>query len=121
MAELIDPIGMSLRIILECEEDRVPPIGARLSERLSRSAPTVSRMVDRMTRDGLVSTDPRRRLILSPQGRRQATAVLRKHRLAEVLLVRMLGVPYEQAHAEADQLQHAMSERAEAVLYERLG
>ncbi|MBM2614844.1 metal-dependent transcriptional regulator [Actinoplanes sp. LDG1-06] len=112
---------MSLRIILECEEDRVPAIGARISERLDRSAPTVSRMVDRMVRDGLVQVDPRRRLLLSARGRRIATAVLRKHRLAEVMLVSELGVPYEQAHAEADRLQHAIGDRVESHLFARLG
>ncbi|MCY1138091.1 metal-dependent transcriptional regulator [Actinoplanes sp. Pm04-4] len=121
MAELIDPIGMSLRIILECEEEGVPPIGARLAQRLGRSAPTVSRMIERMTRDGLVVIDARRRLELTVAGRRRATSVLRKHRLAEVLLVRELGVPYEQAHAEADRFQHALTDRAESLLYDRLG
>jgi DtxR family transcriptional regulator, Mn-dependent transcriptional regulator len=119
--DLIDPVEMALRVLLECEEEQVPPQGARITERLGRSAPTVSRAVDRMERQGLLRVGPARRLLLSALGRRRAVAVLRKHRLAEVLLTQELGVPWAQAHDEADRMQHVLSERAETLIFRRLG
>lgn len=112
---------MYLRIILECEEEGVPPLSARIVERLGRSAPTVHMGIDRMKQQRLITVDERRRLILTRTGRPLAVAVLRRHRLAEVLLVRVLNVPYGQAHGEADRLQDALSDRVEPLLFRKLG
>ena len=115
-------IEMYLRIILECEEERVPPISARIAERLGRSLPTVHKNVNRLKALGLVGAgEDDRHLVLSRAGRRLATAVMRKHRLAELLLVRILAVPYGQAHNEANRLQHVLSEQVERHLYRALG
>jgi DtxR family Mn-dependent transcriptional regulator len=119
--DLISPIDMYLRVILECEEEHVPPMNARIAERLGRSLPTIHKAIDRMTRQRLIVVEPDRRLSLTRTGRQRAIAVLRKHRLAEVLLVRRLGVPYEQAHTEANRLQDVMGERAEGYIFRALG
>ncbi|WP_432197127.1 metal-dependent transcriptional regulator [Streptomyces sp. bgisy027] len=113
MSRLIDTTEMYLRTLLELEEDGVVPLRARIAERLDQSGPTVSQTVARMERNGLLRVAGDRHLELSDEGRRLATRVVRKHRLAECLLVDVLGLEWEQAHAEACRWEHVMSEAAE--------
>jgi DtxR family Mn-dependent transcriptional regulator len=94
---------------------------ARIAERLSQSGPTVSQTVARMERDGLVVVSGDRHLELTPAGRDIATRVMRKHRLAECLLVQVLGLPWEEVHPEACRWEHVMSESVERRLLEVLG
>ena len=84
---LIDTTEMYLRTIFELEEEGVVPLRARIAERLAQSGPTVSQTVARMERDGLLHVAGDRQLSLSDVGRTLATRVMRKHRLAECLLV----------------------------------
>ena len=101
MSDLIDTTEMYLRTIFELEEEGIAPMRARIAERLGQSGPTVSQTVARMERDGLVSLDKERHLELTVSGRSAATRVMRKHRLAECMLVEMLKMPWEEVHAEA--------------------
>ena len=96
------------------------PCGARIAERLGQSGPTVSQTVARMERDGLVSLDKERHLELTVSGRSAATRVMRKHRLAECMLVEMLKMPWEEVHAEACRWEHVMSDAVELRLLEIL-
>lgn len=113
MTELIDTTEMYLRIILELEEEGATPMRARIVERLAHSGPTVSQTIARMERDGLVSVAEDRHLVLTPEGRLLATRVMRKHRIAERLLVDILGLELEYAHDEACRWEHVISERVE--------
>src|SRR5262249_11900189 len=88
-----------------------------IAERVAQSGPTVSQTVARMERDGLVSVATDRHLELTDEGRRLATRVMRKHRLAECLLVEVIGLEWEQAHAEACRWEHVMSEAVERRLF----
>ena len=97
MNDLVDTTEMYLRTILELEEEGVPPLRARIAERLHQSGPTVSQTVARMERDGLLTVENDRHLLLTEEGRVAAVAVMRKHRLAELLLVNVIGMPYEEA------------------------
>ena len=99
MNDLVDTTEMYLRTILELEEEGVPPLRARIAERLHQSGPTVSQTVARMERDGLLTVEGDRHLHLTDLGRGHAVSVMRKHRLAELLLVNVIGMPYEEAHA----------------------
>ncbi|MGV7591903.1 metal-dependent transcriptional regulator, partial [Mycobacterium kansasii] len=81
--------------IYELEEEGVVPLRARIAERLEQSGPTVSQTVQRMERDGLVRVAGDRHLELSEKGRQLAIAVMRKHRLAERLLVDVIGLQWE--------------------------
>lgn len=112
---------MYLRTVLELEMADVAPLRARLRERLEHSAPAVSETVHRLTTDGLLEMDGDRRLSLTPDGRRVAEAVLRKHRLAEQLLVTLLGVGDAQAHTEACNWEHVISDDVEQRLRAKLG
>lgn len=119
--DLIDTTEMYLRTILELEEEGITPLRARIAERLHQSGPTVSQTVNRMERDGLVTVEGDRHLQLTDLGRQTAVAVMRKHRLAELLLVNVIGLPYEEAHEEACRWEHVMSESVEQRVYELLG
>src|ERR1700744_2948303 len=118
---LIDTTEMYLRTIFELEEEGVVPLRARIAERLTQSGPTVSQTVARMERDGLVHVAGDRHLTLSDHGRTLATRVMRKHRLAECLLVGVIKLPWEEVHIEACRWEHVISESVEQRLYELLG
>jgi DtxR family Mn-dependent transcriptional regulator len=119
--DLIDTTEMYLRTIFELEEDGIVPLRARIAERLHQSGPTVSQTVARMERDGLLTVEGDRHLQLSDEGRALATAVMRKHRLAECLLVDVIGLDYADVHEEACRWEHVMSDAVERKLLSLLG
>jgi DtxR family Mn-dependent transcriptional regulator len=121
MSDLIDTTEMYLRTIYELEEEGIVPLRARIAERLSQSGPTVSQTVARMERDGLVVVSSDRHLEFTPQGRWEAVRVMRKHRLAECLLMDVIGMPWEDVHDEACRWEHVMSDAVERRLVELLG
>ncbi|MER2134781.1 MAG: metal-dependent transcriptional regulator [Arthrobacter sp.] len=121
MTDLIDTTEMYLRTILELEEENIVALRARIAERLRHSGPTVSQTVGRMERDGLVVVSGNRQLELTELGRRRATEVMRKHRLAERLLADVIGLDWAYVHDEACRWEHVMSERVERRLYDLLG
>ena len=110
-----------LETIFELEEAGIPPMRARIVERLGVSAPSVSETVARLEREGYLVLDPDRRMRLTETGRKYATSMVRRHRLAERLLVDVLKVPWHQVHEEACRLEHAISENLEHHLVELLG
>ena len=120
VADLIDTTEMYLKTILELEEDGVTPLRARIVDRFGHSGPTVSQTVARMERDGLLHVMGDRRLELTDTGRAHATEVLRKHRLAERLLLDVIGMEWAQVHDEACRWEHVMSDAVEARLEELL-
>jgi DtxR family Mn-dependent transcriptional regulator len=117
---LIDTTEMYLRTVFELEEEGIVPLRARIAERLSQSGPTVSQTVARMERDGLLRVEGDRQLALSATGRTLATRVMRKHRLAECLLVDVIGLPWEEVHIEACRWEHVISDSVERRLVELL-
>ena len=118
---LIDTTEMYLRTVFELEEEGIVPLRARIAERLAQSGPTVSQTVARMERDGLLHVAGDRQLALTDAGRTLATRVMRKHRLAECLLVSVIQMPWEEVHIEACRWEHVISESVELRLYELLG
>jgi len=113
---LIDTTEMYLRTVFELEEEGIVPLRARIAERLHQSGPTVSQTVARMERDGLLRVENDRHLVMTAEGRRLATHVMRKHRLAERLLVDVIGLPWEDVHIEACRWEHVISEAVEQRL-----
>ena len=120
MNDLVDTTEMYLRTIYDLEEEGVVPLRARIAERVEQSGPTVSQTVARMERDGLVQVAGDRHLELTEKGRQLAVSVMRKHRLAERLLVDVIGLPWEEVHAEACRWEHVMSEDVERRLVQVL-
>jgi DtxR family transcriptional regulator, Mn-dependent transcriptional regulator len=119
--DLIDSTEMYLRTVLELEEEGIPALRARLSERLGLSAPSVSEGVARLEEQGLLTLAEDRTVGLTGEGRARAEQVMRKHRLAERLLVDVLGVEREHVHEEACRWEHVISDRVEDKLIEFLG
>ncbi len=120
MSDLIDTTEMYLRTVYELVEEGITPLRARIAERLHQSGPTVSQTVARMERDGLLTVEGDRHLQLTDEGLRLATRVMRKHRLAERLLIDVIGLDWELVHEEACRWEHVMSETVERRLLELL-
>lgn len=92
-----------------------------LSERLGISAPSVTDMAQRMMNEGLVDYQKYRGVRLTGDGERIALHVVRRHRLIELFLVRELDYPLADVHAEAEALEHAVSDRFIDALAAKLG
>jgi DtxR family Mn-dependent transcriptional regulator len=114
------PVEEYLETMLSLSEEGIPVIQARLAERLGRSAPSVSEMLDRLREDGYVEREGRR-LSLTESGQALAEKVVRKHRLAERLLVDVIGLEWRKVHREAGRWEHVISDDVEARLVELLG
>jgi len=113
MSPVIDTTEMYLRTVYELMEEGVTPLRARIAERMQHSGPTVSQTVSRMERDHLLTVHEDRRILLSDKGEQIAVQVMRRHRLAELLLVDVLGIDWAQAHEEACKWEHVISARVE--------
>lgn len=96
-------------------------IGARLAERLGVSAPTVTATLKRMEKSGLVQHGPRREVHLTPHGREVAEDAVRRHALAERLMTDVLKMSWHEAHEESHGIEHAMTRKLEARLFQVLG
>ncbi len=92
-----------------------------LAERLGVTPGSVSGMVRKLTELGLVEHEPYRGVRLTGQGRRVALEVLRHHRLLELFLAEELGMSWDRVHAEAEVLEHVISEDLEQLISARLG
>jgi DtxR family Mn-dependent transcriptional regulator len=108
-----NPTGTYLRIIYELEEVGIVPRRVRIRERTAQTAATVGQAVARMVRDGLVIDGVERRVEFTEIGYARAVAVVRKQRLAECLLVNVIGLDRERGHVEACLWQHVISDNVE--------
>jgi len=104
---------------LESSEERVTT--SALAGRMGVSAPSATAMTKRLAELGLVERAPYRGVALTDEGRRGALEVLRHHRLLERYLVDRLGLSLDEVHAEAELLEHALSEELEAKIDAELG
>ncbi|MCI0437911.1 MAG: metal-dependent transcriptional regulator [Chloroflexi bacterium] len=92
-----------------------------VDEGLGTSLPSVGGMIRRMVREKLVENTPGKDFLLTSSGRIAAESILRRHRLAERMVVDLLGVELQMAHIEAHRLEHAISPVLEKQIVERLG
>ena len=104
---------------LESSGERVTT--SALAERMGVSAPSATAMTKRLDELGLVERVPHRGVALTESGRLGALEVLRHHRLLERYLVDRLGLALDEVHAEAELLEHALSEELEAKIDAELG
>lgn len=81
-----------------------------LAEELDRSAASVTNMIKNLADQGLVSHEPYRGVRLTPDGRRAALRIIRRHRVIETYLIERLGYTWDGVHAEAERLEHAASD-----------
>ncbi len=92
-----------------------------LAERLGITPGSVSAMLKRLGELGVISHVPYRGVRLTEDGRRIALEVIRHHRLLESYLAEALGMPWDRVHAEAEVLEHVISEDLEALIAAKLG
>jgi DtxR family Mn-dependent transcriptional regulator len=114
------PVEEYLETIFALEEEGIPVIQARLAERLGKAAPSVSEMLDRLEADDLIVRSSRQ-ITMTAKGAELAQGVVRKHRLAERLLVDIIGLDWDKAHLEAGRWEHVISDDVEDRLVVLLG
>jgi DtxR family transcriptional regulator, Mn-dependent transcriptional regulator len=105
-----------LEIMYWLEEARLPMTGANVARAMHLSPPTVHEMIGRLENDGYVTRADDKSLVFTDDGREQARAMVRRHRMIERFLTDVLGIPWDEVHEEAERLEHAMS----PVLEERM-
>jgi DtxR family transcriptional regulator, Mn-dependent transcriptional regulator len=98
-----------------------PVATSALAERLGVSPGAVSLMLKRLADDGLARYRPYHGAALTPAGERVALEVMRHHRLLESYLAEVLGMPWDRVHAEAEVLEHYISEELEELIAAALG
>lgn len=92
-----------------------------VDEGMGTSLPSVGGMIRRMVREGLLENTPQKDVVLTTLGRKSAESIVRRHRLAERLVVDLLGLDLHLAHIEAHRLEHAISPVLERKIVESLG
>jgi DtxR family Mn-dependent transcriptional regulator len=105
--------------ILESEGERV--LSSKLADYLGVTRPTVTQTVQRMSAAGYVQPGEGKELMLTPEGRKRAEAIVRRHRLLERWLCDGLGLDWADAHVEASRLEHSISPLVEERLAKLLG
>ena len=98
-----------------------PVSTSALAERLGITPGSVSAMLKKLDELGLVMHEPYRGVRLTPAGRRVALEVIRHHRLLELFLAETLEMPWDRVHAEAEVLEHVISEELEQLIAAKLG
>ncbi|MDA2966573.1 MAG: metal-dependent transcriptional regulator [Actinomycetota bacterium] len=106
--------------IFELHEDDLDVIQARIAERLQVSRASVSQMIEKMNKAGLVVAE-NSRITLTVKGQNLAQQVVRRHRLAERFLTDILGLSWADAHQEAGKWEHVISNDVEVAMNRVLG
>ena len=109
-----------LEEIKRLEEDGDRITATVLARILDVSLPSASEMLKRLAGEGYLSREKGGTILLTPDGRRLAHTMLRRHRLVECLLVQKLGMPWHEVHGEAHRIEHAISARVEEAMAKAL-
>jgi DtxR family Mn-dependent transcriptional regulator len=109
-----------LEAIFELGEEGQRILQARVGERLGLAAATVSEGVKRLVSDGFVTVDQGRELHLTEEGRGLAETLVRRHRLAERMLVDILGIPWHLCHEQAEDWEKVMTPEVERAILDKL-
>jgi len=124
-ANLTEPLSEAvqhyLREVYKLEAAGTRATTSTVAQAMEVSAASASVMLKRLAALDLVEHVPYRGVVLTERGRRVALEVIRHHRLLERYLAETLGVPLDQVHAEADRLEHALSEELEQRIDALLG
>src|SRR5258708_4160031 len=110
------------KAIYSLESRHDEPVSTKtLAERLEITPGSVSAMLRRLEELGLITHEPYRGVRLTKAGRRIALEVIRHHRLLESYLAEVLGMPWDRVHAEAEVLEHVLSDDLEELIAAKLG
>ncbi len=94
---------------------------ANIARAMRLSAPTVHEMIGRLEREGYITRGTDRVIGFTPSGRMHAEHVVSRHRMIERFLTDVVGVPWDDVHEEAEQVEHAMTPRFEAYIRRAIG
>jgi DtxR family Mn-dependent transcriptional regulator len=109
-----------LEEIKRLEEDGERITATVIAGILEVSLPSASEMLKRLASEGYLRREKTGAIVLTPEGRRLAHTMLRRHRLIECLLVKQLGMAWYEVHSEAHRLEHALSARVEEAMAKAL-
>jgi DtxR family Mn-dependent transcriptional regulator len=109
-----------LEEIKRLEEDGERITATVLAGILDVSLPSASEMLKRLASEGYLTRERGGAILLTPEGRRLAHTVLRRHRLVERLLTDKLGMSWFEVHSEAHKIEHAVSARVEEAMAKAL-
>jgi len=110
------------KAIYALSRDRPGPVlNGEVAERLGVTPATATSMLKKLGGLGLVDYLPYRGVTLTPAGEKVALEVIRHHRLIEAYLSEALGMPDDMVHAEAEVLEHHISEQLEELIAAKLG
>lgn len=104
--------------ILESDERATTSI---IAERMGIASPSVTAMIKKLAAFNLVSHEPYQGVTLTRTGKKTALEIVRHHRLIELYLAEALGVPWDEVHDEAEELEHVISESLEDRISAALG
>ena len=110
-----------LKEIYALEQDHKQVTTSMLAERFGYSPATITGMLKKLASRSWVDYAPYQGVSLTETGRKIALGVIRRHRLLETYLVQELNVPWERVHAEAERMEHTLSEYMEERIDEALG
>jgi DtxR family Mn-dependent transcriptional regulator len=109
-----------LEEIKRLEEDGERITATIVARTLDVSLPSASEMLKRLASEGYLVREKGGTIELTPEGRRLAHTMLRRHRLVECLLVDRLGMAWHEVHGEAHKIEHAISARVEEAMAKAL-
>ena len=109
-----------LEAVFELEEEGRQILQARIGERLGLAPATVSEGVKRLIADGFLEIHGTRDIFLTAEGRAMAEALVRRHRLAERMLVDILGIPWHLCHEQAEDWEKVMTPEVEQAIIDKL-
>ena len=110
------------KAIYSLQERNSGPVSTNaLAERLQITPASASNMIKKLATLGLVEHIPYKGVKLTQEGNWVALEVIRHHRLLELFLAKALDVPWDRVHAEAEVLEHVLSEELEELITEKLG
>jgi DtxR family Mn-dependent transcriptional regulator len=126
MTDRADPLNSEsvqnfLKSIFMLQQESDPVSTNAMAEQLGVQAPSVTDMAQRLESAGLVNYEKYKGMTLTPAGEEVAIKILRRHRLIELFLVEALGYQLHEIHAEAERLEHAVSDRFIEAIDDRLG
>src|SRR4051794_6808256 len=110
------------KALYELEAGGESPVGTTsVAQRLGGTPASASGMLRRLAKDGVVEYTPYHGARLTSEGERIALEVIRHHRLIELFLAEVLGMPWDRVHSEAEVLEHHISEELEELIAAKLG
>jgi DtxR family transcriptional regulator, Mn-dependent transcriptional regulator len=118
-SQAIEDYAKAVYVLAGKREGLVPT--GEVAARLGVTPATATAMLQKLAELGLAEYVPYKGVALTPAGEKVALEVIRHHRLIETFLAEALGMPHDRVHAEAEVLEHYISEDLEALIAAKLG